>query len=156
MSDEKANSLVISDRAGLVRSIKTKLGQSILFLITSLSTLTALFIFYFIAKDAIPFFQLEGFKEFSPLKMVSIWLACQFGALSIFVGSSIVVIGSVLVSVPLGIAVVVRLSDLLPFKIRQIVKPVIEILAAIPSCKYGLPWWSLPLSCKPWGTGFLP
>ena len=138
MSDEKANSLVISDRAGLVRSIKTKLGQSILFLITSLSTLTVLFIFYFIAKDAIPFFQLEGFKEFFTSKR---WYPsgspAEFGALSIFVGSSIVVIGSVLVSVPLGIAAAVCLSDLLPFKIRQIVKPVIEILAAIPSVAYG-------------------
>ena len=115
MSDEKANSLVISDRAGLVRSIKTKLGQSILFLITSLSTLTVLFIFYFIAKDAIPFFQLEGFKEFFTSKR---WYPsgspAEFGALSIFVGSSIVVIGSVLVSVPLGIAAAVLLKRFAP------------------------------------------
>ena len=46
-------------------------------------------------------------------------------------------VGSILVSVPLGIAAAVCLSDLLPFKMRQIVKPLIEMLAAIPSVAYG-------------------
>ena len=44
---------------------------------------------------------------------------------------------AVVVAVPLGIAASVCLSDLLPFNVRQIVKPVIEILAAIPSVAYG-------------------
>ncbi|NNJ71256.1 MAG: ABC transporter permease subunit, partial [Kiritimatiellales bacterium] len=46
-------------------------------------------------------------------------------------------LGAIIVAVPLGIAASVCLSDLLPFQVRQIVKPVIEILAAIPSVAYG-------------------
>jgi len=46
-------------------------------------------------------------------------------------------VGAVLVAVPLGIAAAVCLSDVLPFGVRQMVKPVIEILAAIPSVAYG-------------------
>ena len=45
--------------------------------------------------------------------------------------------GAVLVAVPLGISAAICLSDVLPFGIRQMVKPVIEILAAIPSVAYG-------------------
>ena len=68
--------------------------------------------------------------------MVSIRSPAEFGALSIFAGSASEV-GSILASVPLGIAAAVCLSDLLPFKIRQIVKPLIEMLAAAPSVAYG-------------------
>jgi ABC-type phosphate/phosphonate transport system permease subunit len=39
--------------------------------------------------------------------------------------------------VPLGVAAAVCLSDVLPFWLRQYVKPVIEVLAAIPSVAYG-------------------
>ncbi|HBO87381.1 MAG TPA: phosphate ABC transporter permease [Verrucomicrobia bacterium] len=135
---QKKSNLVVSDTVGLVRSIQSKIGKSFLFLITSLSTFAVFFIFYFIFKDAIPFFQIEGFKEFfTSSRWYPSGSPAEFGALSIFVGSGLVVIGSILVSVPLGIAAAVCLSDLLPFKIRQIVKPLIEMLAAIPSVAYG-------------------
>jgi len=48
-----------------------------------------------------------------------------------------VTLGAALVAVPLGITAAVCLSDVLPFSVRQVVKPVIEILAAIPSVAYG-------------------
>ena len=135
---QKNSSLVVSDTVGLVRSIQSKIGKGFLFLITSLSTFAVFFIFYFIFKDAIPFFQIEGFKEFfTSVRWYPSGSPAEFGALSIFVGSALVVVGSILVSVPLGIAAAVCLSDLLPFKIRQIVKPLIEMLAAIPSVAYG-------------------
>jgi phosphate transport system permease protein len=96
------------------------------------------FIFYFILKDAIPFFKLEGFKEFfTSTRWYPAGHPAEFGALPIFVGTGLVTVGAILVAVPLGISAAVCLSDLLPFHIRQIVKPVIEILAAIPSVAYG-------------------
>jgi phosphate transport system permease protein len=54
-----------------------------------------------------------------------------------FVGSGIVTLGAILVAVPLGIAAAICLSDVIPFALRQWVKPVIEVLAAIPSVAYG-------------------
>ena len=114
------------------------LGQGFLFSVTSLSTLAVFFIFYFIAKDAIQFFKLEGFREFfSSTRWYPSGEPAEFGALAIFFGSALVTIGAVLVSVPLGVAAAVCLSDVLPFSARQVVKPVIEILAAIPSVAYG-------------------
>jgi phosphate transport system permease protein len=40
-------------------------------------------------------------------------------------------------AVPLAIFSAVSLSDILPFSVRQVVKPIIEIIAAIPSVAYG-------------------
>jgi phosphate transport system permease protein len=113
-------------------------GHLFLLAVTSLSALAVFAIFFFIAKDAIPFFQLEGFKEFfSSTRWYPSADEAEFGALAIFVGSGLVTLGAALVAVPLGIAAAVCLSDVLPFGARQIVKPVIEMLAAIPSVAYG-------------------
>ncbi|MDZ8120151.1 PstC family ABC transporter permease [Pontiella agarivorans] len=138
MSKTANTNLIMSDAASRRQRISTLLGQSFLFLITSLSTFAVFFIFYFILKDAIPFFKLEGFTEFfSSTRWYPSGSPAEFGALPIFVGTGLVTLGAVAVAVPLGISAAVCLSDLLPFKVRQIVKPVIEVLAAIPSVAYG-------------------
>jgi phosphate transport system permease protein len=114
------------------------LGSGVLLAVTSLSTFAVLFIFYFIARDALPFFQLQGFRQFfTSTHWYPSATTPEFGSLSIFVGSGLVTLGAVLVAVPLGITAAVCLSDVLPFSARQVVKPVIEILAAIPSVAYG-------------------
>lgn len=138
MSQKANQSLILSDAASRNQRIGTLFGQSILFLITSLSTFAVFFIFYFILKDAVPFFKLEGFKEFfTSTRWYPSGSPAEFGALPIFVGTGLVTVGAIVVAVPLGIAASVCLSDLLPFKARQVVKPLIEILAAIPSVAYG-------------------
>jgi phosphate transport system permease protein len=52
-------------------------------------------------------------------------------------GSGYVTIVSIIFAVPLGILAAVFLSDIISMRIRSIVKPIIEILAAIPSVAYG-------------------
>jgi phosphate transport system permease protein len=128
----------MSDAASRRQRIGAMMGQGLLFLTTSLSTFAVFFIFYFILKDAIPFFKLEGFREFfTSTRWYPSGSPAEFGALPIFTGTALVTLGAIVVAVPLGIAASVCLSDLLPFNVRQIVKPVIEILAAIPSVAYG-------------------
>ena len=138
VSAGKRNDLLLSRGARRVRRIGSMLGSGVLLLITSSSAIAVLFIFYFIAKDAIPFFQIEGFKEFftSPAWYPSSDEA-EFGALAIIIGSAIVTVGAAVLAIPLGVSAAVCLSDVLSFKLRQYVKPVIEILTAIPSVAYG-------------------
>lgn len=131
-------SLLLSHRAYRWQRLTAALGQGLLLAITSLSMLAVLFIFYFIARDAFPFFHSEGWREFF---IGTHWYpsaqAAEFGARAIFVGSALVTLGAVVVAVPLGILAAVCLSDLVPFAWRQWIKPIIEMLAAIPSVAYG-------------------
>lgn len=143
--------LLTSPTENLVHKISLAAGQGFLLLITSASALAVLFIFAFIIRDALPFFHLrEGFmggdfseffaktKEFfTSTRWYPSNEVPEFGALAIIVGSILVTLGAVLVAAPLGVAAAVCLSDVLPFAVRQYVKPVIEILAAIPSVAYG-------------------
>ncbi len=122
----------------MTKRILSSFGHSLLFLITGVSVVSVLFIFIFIFRDALPFFKLEGFKDFFTS---TLWYPSSdtqsFGALSLFFGSAIVTTGAIIVSVPIGVIAAVCLSDVLSFSLRQIMKPVIEILAAIPSVAYG-------------------
>jgi phosphate transport system permease protein len=128
----------MSASASRLKRLGAFLGEGLLFSVTSLSTITVFFIFFFIAKDAIPFFKLEGFREFfTSTHWYPSGHPAEFGTLAIFFGTGLVTLGAVLVAVPLGVSAAVCLSDVLPFHVRQIVKPVIEILAAIPSVAYG-------------------
>ena len=130
--------LMMGARERRYKMIGSRIGHSALVLVASSSLIALLFIFYFIIKDAVPFFQLEGFGEFfSSAKWYPSRDEAEFGAMAIFVGSGLVTLGAVVFSVPVGVLASLCLSDILPFSLRQIVKPVIEMLAAIPSVVYG-------------------
>lgn len=135
---KKENSLYVSTRQDFVRRIGEFAGRSFLFTIASASAVAVIFIFYFITKDAIPFFQQEGFKEFfTSTNWYPSGHPAEFGTFAIFYGTFMVTVGAIIFAVPLGIAASICLSDILPFNLRQMVKPIIEILAAIPSVAYG-------------------
>jgi len=131
--------LCLSRRQSLVRGILGRLGHGLLFVMASSSLLAVLFIFAFIIRDAVPFFRLRGFSEFftSPHWHPASADSPEFGALAILFDHALVTLCAAMFTVPLGIVAAVCLSDVLPFAIRQIVKPIIEILAAIPSVAFG-------------------
>ncbi len=130
--------LLLGRGAGLRKTAGRFLGQGLLLLVTSASALAVLFIFFYIIRDALPFFRLEGFREFfARTKWYPSGDPPAFGALALFFGSGVVTAGAVIVAVPLAVAAAVCMSDILPFGVRQIVKPVIEVLAAIPSVAFG-------------------
>ena len=139
MATSSSNSkLAASKTRSKAQTVKRVCGESFLMLISSVSALAILFILFTIFREALPFFQQFGIKE---LFENDNWRPTQdpplFGALGIFLGTALVTVGACVVAVPLGIAAAVCLSDVLPFKMRQLVKPVLELLAAIPSVVYG-------------------
>lgn len=138
IADRPRASLTLARDADRRRRVLSGLGQSLLFLVTSASALAVLLIFVFVGRDALPFFTPRHAAEFFGSTR---WLPSahppQFGALAIIFGSGVVTLGAIVVAVPLGVSAAVCLSDVLPFQLRQLAKPVIEILAAIPSVAYG-------------------
>jgi phosphate transport system permease protein len=130
--------LVMSRSSSQFKEFLGWLGTGFLFLVTSLSLLAVLFIFYFIAKDAVPYFANRGVAElFTGMRWQPTDTDMSFGALPLFYGSAVVTLGAIIVAVPIGVCAAICLSDILPFGLRQVVKPVIEILASIPSVAFG-------------------
>jgi phosphate transport system permease protein len=130
--------MLLSARQRLRRRLLEIAGNGFLLLVTSLAALAVLGIIFYIARDALPFFRERGFSEFfTSANWYPSREPAEFGALAIFVGSGFVTLGAVVVAVPLGVAAAICLSDVLPFGLRQIAKPVVEMLAAIPSVAFG-------------------
>lgn len=120
------------------RKILGATGRLLLLAVTSVAALAVLAIIFFIARDALPFFGIRGAGEFFFSKA---WYPGhqppQFGAAAIFVGSFLVTVAAVVLAVPPGVFAALCMSDILPFGVRQVLKPVIEMLAAVPSVAYG-------------------
>jgi phosphate transport system permease protein len=137
-ANSRSTAFVVSPRKRKFQKITQSAGQSLLFLVAAFVAVIVLFIFWFVARDAVPFFQIRGFHEFFTDTR---WYPADdppvFGALAIIYGSLMVTVGSAMIAIPMGISAAICLSDVLPFSARQYIKPVIEMLAAIPSVAYG-------------------
>jgi len=60
-----------------------------------------------------------------------------FGTLPLILGSLLVTVGAVVIALPLGLATAVFIRELAPHWLREILKPLIEVLAGIPSVVLG-------------------
>jgi len=107
------------------------------FLGVALSAISALLLIaLFIFREGIPFIFHYGLKDFL---FSSDWRpeAGKFGIFPMIASTFWVTAGALMVGAPLGIAGAIFLSEFVPRTIMQIIKPAIELLAAIPSVIYG-------------------
>jgi len=63
--------------------------------------------------------------------------AAQYGVLPLILGTLMVSIGAILLALPIGLITAVYMSEVADIRIRNIMKPLIELLAGIPSVVYG-------------------
>lgn len=96
-------------------------------------------IFFFLLREGLPaFFKVPLHSLFGTR-----WYPIEnmFGLLPLLVGSVLVTIGAVLISVPLGLVTAIYLGEIAPVWQREILKPLIEMLAGIPSIVLGFLGW---------------
>ncbi|HOJ32739.1 MAG TPA: phosphate ABC transporter permease subunit PstC [Candidatus Hydrogenedentes bacterium] len=95
-----------------------------------------LLIALFILKEGFPFILEEGPSKFL---FSSTWEPAKehFGIFPMLVGSVWVTFGALVVGGPLGVAGAIYLVEFTPKGLMRIIKPVIELLAGIPSVVYG-------------------
>lgn len=62
----------------------------------------------------------------------------DFGALPLIMGSLVVTAGALIISIPLGVGSAIYIAEVSNPMTREILKPVVELLAGVPSVIYGL------------------
>jgi phosphate transport system permease protein len=92
-------------------------------------------IFFFLLKEGLPSF---GQVPLSNLFSAR-WYPIEdyFGLLPLIGGSLIVTIGATLVAVPFGIGGAIYISEIAPRWMREILKPLVEVLGGLPSVVLG-------------------
>ena len=92
-------------------------------------------IFFFLVR--------EGLPTFSEVKLSSLlnirWYPIEdyFGVIPLITGSLIVTIGATFIAVPFGIGTAVYISEIAPRWVREILKPIVELLGGLPSVVLG-------------------
>jgi phosphate transport system permease protein len=83
--------------------------------------------------DKVKLSEFLGGKEWIPTAQPS----AQLGVLPLILGTLWVSLGAILLALPLGLAAAIYLSEIAHKRVRGILKPLIELLAGIPSVVYG-------------------
>jgi phosphate transport system permease protein len=92
-------------------------------------------IFYFLLKEGLPAL---GEVKLSMLFSTR-WYPIEdyYGILPLITGSIIITIGATLISVPFGLATAIYIAEIAPRWMREILKPIVELLGGIPSVVLG-------------------
>lgn len=87
------------------------------------------------------------------------WFPSQafFGVLPLVVGTLNVVLWSMVVAIPIGLGAAIYLSEYAPRRVRKVIKPVLEVLAGIPTVAIGFFgfYFLIPLLRDIWPGNFL-
>ncbi len=120
------------------RRLREGLIRALLFLCALLSVGTTLAIISVLAREAWRFFQqVSPGAFFFGTRWAPLLEPRSFGVLPLVCGTALVVVGSALVALPLGLASGIFLSEYATLRTRGMLKPILEILAGVPTVVYG-------------------
>ncbi|MFN7172237.1 MAG: phosphate ABC transporter permease subunit PstC [Fimbriimonadaceae bacterium] len=114
------------------------LAANICFLCAIIGIATTIGIVIILVKESIPFFRDVPIWQFlTGTKWTPMFVNPQFGVLPLISGTVLITIGAAIIAIPLGVLTAVYLSEYAHPKVKQIVKPALELLAGIPTVVYG-------------------
>jgi phosphate transport system permease protein len=126
------------------RSKVEKLVMAALFVASLIATITTIGIFASLIFETVRFFQMVSPMEFlfgtnwSPKETVVPGADNGYGAIPLFWGTIFVgAIIAMIVAIPLGLMSAVYLTQYASPKMRKVLKPVLEVLAGVPTVVYG-------------------
>jgi phosphate transport system permease protein len=110
----------------------------ILALFASISILTTIGIVFSLLFESVIFFNEVSIIEFfTTIRWAPVFDPPSFGVLPLISGTLLIAVLSSMVSLPLGLGSAIYLSEFASSKARKLIKPILELLAGVPSIVYG-------------------
>ncbi len=120
------------------RKFKEKLIERLLFSCSLLSVFTTFGIIWVLLSESLGFFKFVPIMKFlTDTQWTPLFTDKHYGILPLLSGTLLTTAIAICVAVPLGLASAVYLSEYASANVRNIIKPIMEILAAIPTVVYG-------------------
>lgn len=118
--------------------MKERLIAGALLLCGLVSILTTVGIVFALLSETLKFFSHVPIGHFlTERRWAPTFDPAYYGIAPLMMGTTIIAVGSALVAVPLGLSAAIYLSEYAPERLRRALKPIIEILAGIPTIVYG-------------------
>lgn len=123
-----------------VTPVKEALIQGFCFLCAAISILTTLGIVYTLLVETFAFFRAPGVSVrefFFGREWAPTFRDAKFGIQPLVGGTLMITVGAALIALPLGLMSAIYLSEYAHPRVRNILKPILEILAGVPTVVYG-------------------
>ena len=118
--------------------LKERSMKVVCYVCALISIVTTFGIVAVLATEAFSFFQKVSIVEFfTSTKWSPIIKPNSYGVLPLFCGTFLITLGAAIIAVPLGLMAAIYLSELAHPRVRIIIKPLLELLAGIPTVVYG-------------------
>ncbi len=112
--------------------------ERLLFVCAAVSVATTVGIVMVLAVESIAFLrEVSVFEFLTGTEWTPLFANKQFGVLPLVTGTLLVAGIAMLVALPMGLLSAIYLSEYAPDPVRRVVKPVLEVLAGIPTVVYG-------------------
>ena len=130
--------MVASSRFLKRRAITAKIVSFILFLAAALSVFITAAIIYILVYDFILFFREVSIFDFlTDTEWTPVFENPKFGIITLVSGTLMTTFIGLLVAIPAGTILSIYLSEFASYRVREIIKPVLELLAGVPTVAFG-------------------
>ncbi len=120
------------------RYLPENLIRLFLILCAAISIFTTIGIVSILVFEATLFFQEVSIVEFlTGTKWTPLFASKHFGIWPLIAGTMLTSVGAMIVALPLGLLSAIFLAEYAPPNVRRVLKPVLEVLAGIPTVVYG-------------------
>jgi|TARA_B110000971_G_C19982884_1_gene488192 phosphate transport system permease protein len=117
---------------------KEKIIEGLLKFSALVTILTTVGILYVLLSESIAFFREVSIWEFiTDKEWTPLFVNKHFGIMPLVAGTLLTTFIAISVAIPIGITIAIYLSEYAHKKFKKIVKPLLEILAAVPTVVYG-------------------
>jgi phosphate transport system permease protein len=131
---------VVSDRLAkkFSRNLKERAIEAVLFLAAFVSVVTTAGIVYILVKESVVFFaEVPLWLFLTDTQWTPLFDDAHFGIMVLLSGTITSSLVALCVAIPLGTTIAVYLSEFASPKAREIAKPILELLAGVPTIVYG-------------------
>lgn len=120
------------------RHMKERVIEFVLFLAAFVSVFTTAAIVYILASESLVFFRSVSIIDFlTDTQWTPLFDDAHFGIIVLLSGTITSSAVALLVAIPLGTVIAIWLSEFASFGLREVAKPVLELLGGIPTIIYG-------------------
>nr|WP_298719828.1 phosphate ABC transporter permease subunit PstC [uncultured Steroidobacter sp.] len=133
----QSNDLV--SRSGLrYRKIRDRIIETLLLAAGLVAVFTTLAIVVILLTESSAFFEHVSLKDFLTDTMwTPLFADAHYGILPLVAGTLTTTIVALIVAVPVGTIIAIYLSEFASHRLRETVKPILELLGAVPTVVYG-------------------
>lgn len=121
-----------------LRRLRERAIEALLFLAAFSSVLITLGIVGVLVVESFGFFKHVSVVDFfTDPQWTPLFDDAHYGILPLLAGTLVTTLIALAVAIPVGTVVAIYLSEYAPHKTREIVKPILELLSAVPTVVYG-------------------